>query len=82
MKERAYIWLIITWFGVGNNVGSHTNGGSLFSITCKRCGGNTGGHCLWRPLADTGGFGWGMSWPKPSDGDLKNYYDRRINDCY
>ena len=71
LKERAYIWLIMTWFGVGNNVGSQTNGVSLFNITCKRCGGNTGGQCLWRPLADTGGLGWGMSWPKPSDGDLK-----------
>lgn len=41
--ERAYKWLSITWFGSGKSVGSHETGVSLFSITCKRCGGKIGG---------------------------------------
>ena len=70
LKERAYIWFIITWLGVGNKVGSQTKGVSLFNITCSKWGGKTGGHCLCRPLDDTGGFGRGISWPNPSGGGL------------
>ena len=67
------MWFIITWFGVGNNVGSQTNGVSLLSMTCSKCGGKTGGHCLCLPLEDTGGFGGGISCPNPSEKDLQKY---------
>ena len=71
------MWLIITWFGVGNKVGSQTSGVSLFNMTCNKWGGNTGGHGLWRPLEDTGGFGWGISWLNSSEEDLKPLKEKR-----
>ena len=49
LMDKAYIWFTITWWGVGNRVGSQFRGVSLFKITWTNWGGKIGGP----PLAAT-----------------------------